>query len=395
MGAGDGGWGAFYDISALYPLRTLLFGYSSNLQMVQGTFADGQFTPGPELALPVLDSLDQPLCAPAYLGLQSLPESLFYRPCPSTALPQSESQSPSQSYSLYQATREMEHVNLFTRCPVTGIHRQDDGSIRLHSSLSPKGKLSAQNARVYDAVICTESTWALQMGSAITGFDYAHLPAETTLSLQESHWITSCKVFYPLKQRYWEAPNPNGPGFDPIPQCISTDTFIQDAYGVAADVGDTRDPGALLVSYTWEDDCAKLEADEDEAAFARRCLGELDRVLLNSSNIKTTISQYVNESFPVVIRWERQPRYRGCAKLYRERSWMLDYALLRYNQDFSAASGLYFAGEGYSVEGGWTEPALRGALDAVIHLNHNHGATFMEGFSMDLYPRYSAWNPAP
>ena len=56
---------------------------------------------------------------------------------------------------------------------------------------------------------------------------------------------------------------------------------------------------------------------------------------------------------------------------------------------------IYFAGEGFSVEGGWTEPALRGALDAVVHLIDNSGGTFVAGFDFNAdYPRYSEWSPA-
>ncbi|HXH38869.1 MAG TPA: hypothetical protein VNN08_09600, partial [Thermoanaerobaculia bacterium] len=47
-----------------------------------------------------------------------------------------------------------------------------------------------------------------------------------------------------------------------------------------------------------------------------------------------------------------------------------------------------------SVEGGWTEPALRGGLDAAIHLIQNTGGQFVPGFNFGDYPRYSAWSPA-
>ena len=87
------------------------------------------------------------------------------------------------------------------------------------------------------------------------------------------------------------------------------------------------------------------------------------------------------------------PGYRGCAKLPRERSWDDDYALLRYNETYSQNSHLYFAGEGFSVEGGRTEPALRGALDAVIHVIRNTGGTFLNGFDSRVYPRHSDWRP--
>jgi hypothetical protein len=62
IGALDGGWGAFYDISCLYPIRTLLFGFSTNHQLIQGTFdASGSFAPDPEQGKEVADSLGHPL----------------------------------------------------------------------------------------------------------------------------------------------------------------------------------------------------------------------------------------------------------------------------------------------------------------------------------------------
>jgi tryptophan 2-monooxygenase len=61
---------------------------------------------------------------------------------------------------------------------------------------------------------------------------------------------------------------------------------------------------------------------------------------------------------------------------------------LTYNRDYSAASRLYLAGESYSVEGGWVEPAFRSALDAAIHVVKNSGGTFRKGFDYDRdYPR--------
>jgi tryptophan 2-monooxygenase len=89
-----------------------------------------------------------------------------------------------------------------------------------------------------------------------------------------------------------------------------------------------------------------------------------------------------------VLQWSMQPTYRGCAKLYRQRNWTACYDLLAYNQTYSANSNLYFAGESYSVEGGWTEPALRTAMDAVIHLINNSHGTFLNGFTFNDYPQY-------
>jgi tryptophan 2-monooxygenase len=376
IGAGDGGWGAFYDISCLYPIRTLLFGFATNHQLIQGKFdTDGKFFPGQQYGQFTKDNLDNQLESPHYLGIQAFAESLFYEPVISPFV---------ENISLYQATQTYEGINLFTKSPVNAIQYLGKNNIQI---------VSDAMVLQYNAVIVTPPTWALEISSIFQKFDSSVLPFEVSLSLKKSHWITSCKVFYPLKQRYWEQPNPN-PNNDPIPQVISTDTFLRDVYGIAVTTQSQRDPGVLLVSYTWEDDAMKLESNHDDATLARKCLFELDRILLNSKNIQTAISPYVDTSKPLVIHWERQPTYRGCAKLYRQRSWNLDYALLTYNQRYSATSGLYFTGEAYSVEGGWTEPALRLGLDAVIHIVNNTNGTFLNNFDYKAnYPQYPQWSP--
>jgi len=376
IGAGDGGWGAFYDVSCLYPIRTLLFGFATNHQLVQGTFDNnGNFSPGSQYKQSTVDNLNHKLESPRYVGLQSLVESLFYEPVASPFV---------ENISLYQATQTYPGINLFTQNGVNKIEYLGDTRVRI---------VSPAKTAEYDAVIVTPPTWALQMNCVFENFPPQVLPFEVSMSLKESHWITSCKVFYPLKQRYWEQANPK-PGLNPIPQVINTDTFLQDVYGIAVTTESHKDPGVLLVSYTWEDDASKLEANKDDAALAKKCLAELDRILMQCANIQMPISTYVDTSKPVVIHWERQPTYRGCAKLYRERSWNLDYSLLTYNQKYSAASRLYFAGEAYSVEGGWTEPALRLGLDAVIHIVNNTGGSFLNYFNFAVdYPQYPQWSP--
>jgi len=134
------------------------------------------------------------------------------------------------------------------------------------------------------------------------------------------------------------------------------------------------------------------EAD-DEKGLVKKGLDELDRILCQCENIKTPISPYVDTSQTAVIHWAKMPSYRGCAKLYREMSWNEDYALLKYHQNFSKNSGLYFAGEAFSVEGGWTEPAFRTALDAVIHVIKNTDGTFLNNFQYSDYPQYDDWKP--
>ena len=91
-----------------------------------------------------------------------------------------------------------------------------------------------------------------------------------------------------------------------------------------------------------------------------------------------------------VAKWIEQPTYVGCAKLYRTRNQDSNMLDLSYNQNYSAESKLYFAGENYSVEGGWTEPALRSGLDCVMqYLHHNKAIFKTKDFNFGLdYPKW-------
>jgi tryptophan 2-monooxygenase len=356
IGLGDGGWGAFYEISALWVLRTMLFGFCDKLQLIEGKLnKDGTLVEWDQEN--PKDSLEQPLVPPSFLGIQSLVECLFYMP------PNGKEDS---LYSAVTHARERNGVHLYTRNPVRGV--------------------TFRNARVhivsdwingdYDAVIITPPPWSLGIETAFDGFDPMGLPWAVREATDLSHFISSCKVFFPLKERYWNS-NPK------IPQVIITDTFVQGVYGIAV----RDDPGVLLASYTWEDDATKLIADTNEE-LAQRCLEHLDS-LLERCQLEG-ISRYVNKvAKPEVHHWARSRWYRGCSRLYRPGNWELDRALLVYNRDCSGTSHIYLAGEAYSVEGGWVEPALRSALDAVIHLVKNTGGSFRKGFNFDRhYPKY-------
>lgn len=373
IGAGDGGWGAFYFISALYPIRTLLFGFGTELQLVQGRFdKEGHYRGGPFVQAEVFDSLGNPLPHPHYLGMAAFADSLLYLPVLSSQV---------DAVSLYAASKSSAYnVNLYTQNPVESIKNVGTRKTRL---VSP-----AKDA-VYDAVVITPPTWATQMSLEFSNFGRDLLPINVRNSIKTSHWITSCKIFYPLKARYWEETN--------IPQVISTDTYLQGVYGYAVETDNIQDePGVLLLSYTWEDDANKFLADTDDDLVAKKCLDKLDEILLECENIGRPISPFVDTRRPYILHWSKEPSYRGCAKLYRERTWSDNYALLTYNQALSQSSGLYFAGESTSLEGGWTEPALREALDAVVHIINNHGGAFNNEFNFDRdYPKYDIhWEPA-
>jgi tryptophan 2-monooxygenase len=387
IGCGDGGWGAFYEISSLYVIRTLLCGFDE-LKLVVGK--------DEPTSVDLLDNSDTPVPFTLnFRGVQSIAECLYFEPVE----PGGESLASSSRVRLFLRSR----ASFVRKWGYNGRHEHElkFRPVDEHGVPSPEvpGDYSTvphaeKSADVrYQGIVLTPTTWALQESLLSSGFDDDPSTSLRSVrkSLNVSHWISSCKVFFPLKERFWEVTG--------IPQTLVTDTFVRDMYGYAYG----NDPGVLLASYTWEDDADKILAEtatvEARREFGERCIRKLDHILRKASLLPSGKYESMRDFLadPVearVFQWRLQPDYRGCAKLYRARSWDDDYALLSYNQEKSGSSGLYLAGEGYSVEGGWTEPALRMALDAVIHLVRNNGGHLM--FPGEYYPKYDAgWSPDP
>ncbi|WP_370978303.1 flavin monoamine oxidase family protein [Agaribacterium sp. ZY112] len=357
IGTGDGSWGAFYSISSLWFLRCTFFGFDSNLQTVEGLTSPSSL---PFFNESVYDSSSKPLAPPIYEGIQSLVEYLYYTDIPGDS-----------KKSLHADSK------LYVSCPISKIEKNPNGGVLVYSPQYPNGQQ-------YDQVVVSSTQWAAQMSIEFSGFSETQLPDAKITTSHTQHNISSCKLFFPLTGQYW---NKNNYPDCKIPQIIVTDTFVQDLYGLAWD-SKPDDKGILLASYTWEDDSLKLLPYEEDR-LAELVLAELRNITM--STVGQDITQYIDSNFPVTIQWIKEPTYIGCSKLYRahnEADNMLD---LSYNQCYSSASDLYFAGENYGVEGGWTEPALRSAMDCVIHmLNNNSNATFnCASFNFDR--DYPSW----
>ncbi len=179
------------------------------------------------------------------------------------------------------------------------------------------------------------------------------------------------------------------PNNNSIPQAIVTDSFIHDIYTYRYNDNSTYD--CILLSYTWEDDATKLSLFSDNE-LVDKCIDELDRILLKSTNIRQKISPYIGRKQAIVQRWMNDKNSLGCAKLYRPGTYYDAVSLMKYNRDFSHKSGLYLSGESFSVDAGWTEPCFRGAIDAVINICSKTHANFNGGFSMQDYPEFQTEN---
>ena len=360
IGSGDGSWGAFYEVGAMWFIRCVIFGYNSDLHSIIGIEDKGTL---PYYNKPIEDSNGNDLDGPLYNGIQTLGEWLLY------ATP------PGMDKSLFDATKEDTDVknSLLTQTAVTAIERRSgDKGYRIHFETN-----SGLHSTEVKYVVVTPTLWASQFIKLVNFGADDVLPPTVVSARNSQHNITSCKVFYALKEAYWEKSDSK------IPQILVTDTFMQDAYGVKW--GD-KNP-VLLVSYTWEDDAVKV-LPEEGGDLANLMLDKMVDIV--SETTGEDLRSYIdNDIAPKTIHWARQEYFRGCAKLYRQRNWTLNYALLSYNQQHAKNTGIYFAGENYGVEGGWTEPALRLAIDAVINIVKNSGGRFNNGFNSEVdYPKY-------
>lgn len=368
IGIGDGSWGAFYDVCSLYPLRTAIFGFSSQLQLIHGRVdANGDPLASPYLhSEAVYDSAGLSFDRPRYVGLAALDECLLFMKTDETGK------------SVYEHSRERS-TGLLTDSSVTRLKKLNSQKIRVYFNWKhSQPEHTQEHFEDFDSVIMTLPSWLIETRIKLENFTRKMLPFETINAYKTAHWETSCKVFAPLKKSFLSKNSS-------IPQAIVTDSFIHDVYTYR--YNDHYSYDCILLSYTWEDDATKLASFSDEE-LVTKCAQELDRILMNCTNIQQKISPYIGLDQAVVQRWITDKNALGCAKLYRPGTYYDAVSLMKYNRDFAQVCGLYFSGESFSVDAGWTEPCFRGAVDAIIHICDKTAATFNGGFSMNDYPHY-------
>jgi len=368
IGIGDGSWGAFYDVCCIYPIRTAIFGFGSHLQLVHGRVDEaGVPLPSPFVdALAVHDSQGLEFDGPRYLGLAALDECLLFMPIETTGP------------SFYQHGLES-GSGLLTDSRVTKLKKLENGKTRVHFQWCASDKSrTEERSDDFDSVILTLPSWLIETGILLEDFSSELLPYSTINAYKTAHWETSCKVYAPLKKTFLS-------NHTTIPQILVTDSFVHDVYMYRYNKNYAYD--CILLSYTWEDDATKLASFPDRE-LVDKCINELDRILMRCTNIKERLSPYIDAEHAYVQRWVTDRNALGCAKLYRPGTYYDAVGLMKYNRDYGATSGLYLSGESFSVDAGWTEPCLRGAIDAVIHICHKTKAQFNGGFSLKDYPHY-------
>ena len=363
VGVGDGSWGAFYSIGALWFMRCTFFGFSTNLQTIEQYEGASRFKFYNET---VYDSAGKPLPRPFFEGIQSLVEYLYYVP-PVDGVEPLHTSDNAKLY-INRSVSEIRYLD----------YRLRDGSWEGIEITDEHGK-----SNNYTFAIVTATNPRTQLSIKYKDFAEKALPQKKRTAAATQHFISSCKLFFPLHTKYWKLKG------NKIPQIIITDTYVQDTYALEWSTKPKDTAGILLASYTWEDDSLKF-SPFNSTEMADLVLAKLDEITI--STVGQPISKYVDRSKPVQFQWLTQPTYIGCAKLYRAYAEDDNYIDLSYNQDDAQYSHMFFAGEMYGVEGGWTEPALRSALDAVIQLNKIARSDFSPFFNpYSMYPVWQNW----
>lgn len=379
VGIGDGSWGAFYELGCLVPIRAAIFGFNSQLQLVHGRLNKyDELLSSPHLGCSTIkDSMGVEYEPPQYLGLASLAECMLY-------IGSQENEESFYSHSFKQGS------GLLMDSSVTKITKLASKKIDVEFTWqSSDPDLQQQMVSTFDIVILTVPSWIIGTKIKLEGFTEEQLPFGVYNEFVTGHWDSSCKVYAPLRKEFMDKnrdPVPNFNVKEEIPQIMVTDTFIHDVY--AYRYNDHYQYDSILLSYTWEDDTLKLSGFTD-SELIDACINELDRILAKSKNIGALISPFIVREHAIVQKWISDKNSRGCSKLYRAGSYYSAMKLLTYNRKYSKSSGLYLAGESFSVDGGWTEPCLRGAVDTVINICANYNADFTSDFNFEKdYPHY-------
>jgi tryptophan 2-monooxygenase len=222
-------------------------------------------------------------------------------------------------------------------------------------SLVLKGADGKSSTEAFDAVIYTGSPRSAEHAKmTLRGADSDRLladPVET--AIKQSHLVNSSKLFIEVDKQFWKD-HPD------IPQTIQTDQSLHGAYCLGYP---GSDKGVVLLSYTWEDKSAKLQALSPE-----------DRLALFKSQIEQISPEFAAHLTPVngkihCIDWQSEKHQHGAFKLDQAGQSGQTNAV---NAQFQSVlpgneqpnSGVFVAGDGVSHHGGWVTGALTTGINA-------------------------------
>lgn len=331
LGIGTGGYGSLYHISFLEFLRIVVNQLEKKQQLIEG-------------------------------GIEKLIES-FYTEQVKTS-------------SGNESLRENGAVRLNT--PVTRIVSGKNGNPVI-SFLDPVTKQEC--SREFPAVIVAISTRSMQITTGLTGYNDKGselFSLSVKDAIKKLHLINSSKMFIRTGTKFWL--DQDGKQNPKVPQNIQTDELVRGVY--ALDYPQIEN-GVILISYTWEDDSAKLPGLDAKERF--RIFKE---VLAGISPDFASRLEPVNEEI-INIDWQAEKFYYGAFKLpYPGQE---SYTHAAYYQFLSVLSqgtdkGVYLAGDSISWSGGWVEGALHTGLNAACAVARRLGAELSTGSPLEQNP---------
>ncbi len=332
LGLGSGGFGPLYPIGATEILRIVINGLENT-----------------QLFLPE--------------GAAALPNAFYSRRPPTT---------------MYFGT-EISGISQTSRQP-------------LKFTLSGTGPAGPGSWGPYDRVIVATTTRAMEMTTNLTNLSPAGNPflaPEVAQAITRTHVASSTKVGA-LINKFWEG-NPNAI------RCLLSDNDIHQIYTLDYDQGQ---PGQAMcfITYSWEDDAIKQlslgvtagvmgqpNSAVDKGRLYQALLATLQtmgpEVAAWAENLVPLNGDYENNV--LFTEWQSNPYFAGAFKLAEPgQDPYVEAMYFDYQKVTQPAfdTGVYIAGDCIDWNSGWTEGALRTALNAACAVIYSAGG------SVNTYP---------
>ncbi|MBJ3764593.1 FAD-dependent oxidoreductase [Maribius pontilimi] len=309
VGFGSGGWDTDFPNSMLEILRIVYTGADDDHQLVKG-------------------------------GVEQVPNSIWRH-------------APDQMAHWPTGTTLSSLHNGATLGEVRKIRRADDGGIAITDRWG--------NARHFAAAVVTCQSWLL---STTIDCDETLFDQTMWMAMERTHYMQSSKTFVIVDRPFWKETD-RITGRDRLSMTLS-DRKTRGTY--LLDFGDDR-PGAICLSYTWNDDAMKwvtLPIDE-----------RVDLMIDSIEKIYPGLdirSHIIGD--PITVSWENDRYFMGAFKgnlpgHYRYQRRLFSH----FMQDDmpERRRGLFLAGDSVSWTAGWAEGAVTTALNAVWGVQKHFG----------------------
>ncbi|MGQ0838461.1 flavin monoamine oxidase family protein [Actinokineospora sp.] len=249
-------------------------------------------------------------------------------------------------------------ASLHDGAPHPGVVRMDRAGDLIHLADT------AGFTRAFPAVVFTPHVWTL-LGNV--DCDPELLSADQWTAVERTHYMSASKLFVLADRPFWRDIDPRD-GRELMGMTL-TDRFPRGVY--LFDSGPDQ-PGVMCLSYTWNDDSAKLRTLDDDQRLTV-LLRQLATIYPDVDIAGHLISR------PITITWECEPHFMGAFKANLPGHYRYQRRLFtQFMQDRCppAQRGFFLCGDDISWTAGFAEGAVTTALNAVWGvLNHLGGRT--------------------